>query len=482
MYLGVDLGTSSIKVIVADDNGCIIDSESINYPISFPQENFSEQNPNDWIKGFKKIICNLGKRLDLTKLLTISFSGQMHGLVILDKNDEVIRPCILWNDGRTVAECAYLNNVIGKDNLIEWTGNIALTGFTAPKLLWLKNNEAENFNRISKIMLPKDYLQYIITGVYASDVSDNSGTLYFDVANKKWSEPMLNILGINEKMLPEVFESSDIVGNVSNEMAKELGLSTSTVVVIGGGDQAMGAIGTGTINDGQISISLGTSGVIFINANEYVKNENASLHSFAHANGKYHLMGVTLSCAASSKWWVEDVLESNDYVNKLMGISKMDVDNLIFLPYLIGERSPINDPFAKGCLYGLSVTSNQKSITKSVIEGICFSLKDCLEIAKTSGISAQFARVIGGGSQSDDWLQILSDILNIEIRTINTNEGGALGAIILGMYAVGKFSSISEACDFMIKEEKSFYPKMSNVELYQKKFLKYKELYRKLKL
>ncbi len=481
MFLGVDLGTSSIKILLSDGDGKIVDSQSVEYPISYPCEGWSEQNPEDWWAGFVAVSKELGLRHDLSKIEAMSFSGQMHGLVILDENDNVIRPALLWNDGRTTAECDFLNNEIGKDKLISWTGNIALTGFTAPKVLWIKRNEEENFKKIKKVMLPKDYIQYKISGEFASDVSDNSGTLYFDVKNKVWSQPMLDILGLKEEFLPKVYESVEVVGSVKADVATELGYSTNCKTVIGGGDQAMGAIGTGTIKSGQISISLGTSGVIFINADEFVEDKNASLHSFAHANGKFHLMGVTLACAGTTKWWVEDILGTTDYGKVFDGISKTEIDNLLFLPYMMGERSPINDPFAKGTFYGLNLMHDQKAVTKAIIEGICFSLKDCLRVANEGGVFPKFARVIGGGTKSNDWLQMLSDILNLEIRTINTSEGGGLGAIILAMTACGKFDSIEKACDELIKETSTYLPKKEKVQGYEAKFEKYKNLYEKVK-
>lgn len=480
MFLGVDLGTSSVKILLADAEGKIIDSESVEYPIEYPHEGWAQQNPEDWWNGFKTVTNEMGKRRDISKIEGISFSGQMHGLVILDKNDQVIRPALLWNDGRTTAECDFLNNEIGKENLIKWTGNVALTGFTAPKVLWVKNNEPENFARIAKIMLPKDYIQYKISGEFASDVSDNSGTLYFDVQNKKWSAEMLEILGISESMLPKSFESVEVVGSVSSEVASELGLSTSCKTIIGGGDQAMGAIGTGTIKSGQISISLGTSGVIFINADEFVKDETAGLHSFCHANGNYHMMGVTLACAGTTKWWVEDILKTKNYNDVFEGIDKMPTDNLLFLPYMMGERSPINDPNAKGTFYGLNLMHDQKAVTKAIVEGVCFSLKDCLDVARAGGVAPKFARVIGGGAKSAEWIQMLADILNLEIRTINTAEGGGLGAIILAMTACGKFESIAKACDSLISETSSYLPNKEKTAEYLLKFNKYKQLYKKV--
>ncbi len=477
MFLGVDLGTSSIKVLLADKDGRLLGSESEKYPIFFPEIGYSEQNPIDWWNAFCSVIKKLGTRFDLSAVEGISFSGQMHGLVALDSDNNVIRPAILWNDSRTIAECEYLNNTIGKHNLVDWTGNMALTGFTAPKVLWLRDHEPENFAKISKIMMPKDFLAYKLTSVFASDVTDNSGTLYFDVENKCWSEPMLDILGIKKSQLPAIYESVDVVGTVQPSVADDLGLSDKTRVIIGGGDQAMGALGTATTKSEQVSISLGTSGVVFINADSYKKDKDASLHNFCHANGRYHLMGVTLSCAGGATWWVENILKMTDYTMAYDGINALDIDDTLFLPYLMGERSPINDPLAKGGFYGLSLGCTQKQMTKAVLEGICFSLKDCLLVANEMGIHPVSARVIGGASKSAELLQLLSDILGIEIKTINTAEGGGLGAIMLAMTACGRFKDIDSACTALVRDLKTFRPNADKTEQYTAKFAKFKALY-----
>lgn len=468
MYLGVDLGTSSIKLLLADQDGKIIDSASSVYTQYLPKLNWSEQNPLDWWDGFFACINNLGKRHDLKKIEALSFSGQMHGLVILDDNDNVIRPAILWNDGRTSEECNFLNTL----PIVDWTGNIALTGFTAPKVLWIKKNEPEHFKRISKIMLPKDYLVYRLTGVFATDVSDASGTLFFDVENVCWSQLILNILGIREDQLPKVHESVVVVGTVK----VDIGLSPKTKIVIGGGDQAMGAIGTGTVSDGQVSISLGTSGVLFINSQNFPAENNGRLHAFRNANGQFHLMGVTLSCAGSTKWWVEDVLGRVDYSTVFADITSMPVDDLIFHPYLMGERSPINDPGAQGAFYGLNASHGQKQMTKAVVEGVCLSLLDCIKAANDCGVFPTTARVIGGGAKSFEWVQTLSDVTGLTLQTIQTSEGGALGAIILSMTACGRFSTITEGCKILINEEKIFIPDRERTKVYEDKYKKYKNL------
>lgn len=478
MFLGVDLGTSSIKLLLGDENGRILDTESADYPLSYPQEHWSEQSPEDWWAGFCGALCALGKRQDILRVTHMSFSGQMHGLVLLDAADNVIRPAILWNDGRTAGECGYLNDEIGKDKLLAWTGNIALTGFTAPKVIWVKKHEPENFGRIAKLMLPKDYLVYRLTGILATDVSDASGTLFFDVQNRRWSEPMLAILGLSRGQLPAVHESGEVVGRVRADAAATLGLSAGVSVVIGGGDQAMGAVGAGAVQVGAVSINLGTSGVVFCNSGTYAQAGEA-LHAFCNACGTYHLMGVTLACAGSSRWWAEDVLETGDYDALFAGLSKRPLDSLVYLPYLMGERSPINDPHAKGMLFGLSASHGREAITKAILEGVCFSLRDCVEAARAGGVEISAARVIGGGSRSADWVQILCDILGIPLSVINTSEGGGLGAVILCAVAASRYESVPAACEALIRVTRSFEPDAQRHAAYEKKFGIYKKLYQR---
>lgn len=481
MYLGIDLGTSSVKAVLADASGNIIDSQSARYELYFPRDGYAEQNPEDWYLGLVAALKNLGVRRDLKEVKGISFSGQMHGLVILDKNDKVIRPAILWNDARTEEECGYLNGVIGKDKLIEWTGNIAFAGFTAPKLLWLKRHEPENFSRIDKIMLPKDYLAYRISGVFAGDVTDAGGTLFFDVANKRWSKPMLEILGIEQRQLPQVLESCAVIGEVGGEFAAASGLSRSAKVIIGGGDQAVGAVGTGTVGRDKLSISLGTSGVLFASAEKFASVRGGGLHSFCHADGKYHIMGVVLSAAGSLNWWIKDVLKSGDFDSELKNAVSVKAENLLFLPYLMGERSPINDPRARGSFYGLNLAHGRADMTRAVLEGVSFALYDCLTAVREAGIIAGSARVIGGGARSGEWLKILSDVLGIELRTVNTNEGGGLGAAMLAMTALGEYSDIEQCAANIIKDVKSFSPSGAEHRRYEEKFAKYKALYEKIK-
>ena len=480
MYLGVDLGTSSVKLVLADGEGRIADSASAKYPLLLPEDGWSEQNPEDWYAGVIACVRELGCRHDLSAVKGVSFSGQMHGLVVLDKDDNVIRPAILWNDNRTTEECAYLNDVIGKDKLLEWTGNVAFTGFTAPKLMWMKRHEPENFARIAKIMLPKDFVAYKMSGVFGSDVSDDSGTLYFDVKNRAWSAPMLGIIGITEEQLPAIFESTDVIGHVSEEFAAASGLPVSAKVVMGGGDQAVGAVGTGTVKEGRMFFSLGTSGVVFAPCAEFAASTNGGMHVFRHANGRFHFMGCMLSAAGSMQWWSEEVtgMSVGDLLDEMPGVC---TDAPIFLPYLMGERSPINDPNAKGAIYGINLAHKRADLTKAVVDGICFGLKDCYDNILGMGAEAGFARVIGGGSRSDKWMQILSDITGLELRRINTSDGAGLGAVILAMVGTGAVPSLDEACDRLIRDTDVFLPSESEHRAYAEKFAAFKELYARLK-
>lgn len=480
MYLGVDLGTSSVKLVLADGEGRIADSASAKYPLLLPEDGWSEQNPEDWYAGVIACVRELGCRHDLSAVKGVSFSGQMHGLVVLDKDDNVIRPAILWNDNRTTEECAYLNDVIGKDKLLEWTGNVAFTGFTAPKLMWMKRHEPENFARIAKIMLPKDFVAYKMSGVFGSDVSDDSGTLYFDVKNRAWSAPMLGIIGITEEQLPAIFESTDVIGHISEEFAAASGLPVSAKVVMGGGDQAVGAVGTGTVKEGRMFFSLGTSGVVFAPCAEFAASTNGGMHVFRHANGRFHFMGCMLSAAGSMQWWSEDVtgMSVGDLLDEMPGGC---TDAPIFLPYLMGERSPINDPDAKGAFYGINLAHKRADLTKAVVDGICFGLKDCYDNILGMGAEAGFARVIGGGSRSDKWMQILSDITGLELRRINTSDGAGLGAVILAMVGTGAVPSLDEACDRLIRDTDVFLPSESEHRAYAEKFAAFKELYARLK-
>lgn len=477
-FIGIDIGTTSVKIIALDEKGTIAKSVSKEYPISFPKPLWSEQNPKDWlnesINGLKEILDGLNK----DEVKAIGFSGQMHGLVTLDEHDNVIRPAILWNDQRTGNECDYLNKTIGQSEVSKWTGNLAIAGFTAPKILWLKKNEPENFQKIKKIMLPKDYVAYMMTGVFATDMSDASGTLYLDVKNRKWSADMLELLEINNNQLPKLYESYEVIGNMKPELLKELGLSSEVKVIIGGGDQAVAAVGSGVVKAGSCSLSLGTSGVVFTSNEEFFVDENNSLHSFCHANGKYHLMGVTLAAAASLKWWVESINCSKDYTEFLNEAEAAEIsDNLFYLPYLMGERTPHNDPNCRGTFIGMNITHQRKNMTRAVLEGVAFSLRDTFEIMKSMGVEIQRISINGGGTKSNLWSQIFADVLGLEVDKLNSNEGPAYGAAILAAVGYGQFENVEDACQKLIKVTETTRPNKENIEIYNEKYNKYRKIY-----
>ena len=376
LYIGVDLGTSAVKLLLMNGEGKIQKIVSREYPLSFPQPGWSEQNPEDWWTQSLEGIKELTSECDKSPVAGISFGGQMHGLVILDEQDEVIRPAILWNDGRTTKETDYLNNVIGKETLSKYTANIAFAGFTAPKILWVKENEPENFKRIKKIMLPKDYLAYKLSGTHCCDMSDASGMLLLDVKNRCWSKEMLDICGITEEQMPKLFESYEVVGTLKPELAEELGIPATCKIVAGAGDNAAAAVGTGTVGDGMCNISLGTSGTIFISSKEFGVDPHNALHAFAHADGNYHLMGCMLSAASCNKWWMDEIIGTKDYASEQDKIEKLGENHVFFLPYLMGERSPHNNPNARGTFIGLTMDSTRADMTQAVLEGVAFAIRD----------------------------------------------------------------------------------------------------------
>ncbi|MBQ2663559.1 MAG: xylulokinase [Clostridia bacterium] len=476
-YIGIDLGTSAVKMLMTDENGEIIKSVSKEYPLYFPHEGWSEQKPEDWWSAVKEGLKELTDGSDKSLAKGISFGGQMHGLVILDENDNVIRPAILWNDGRTQSEVDYLNNEIGKHKLSEYTANIAFAGFTAPKILWLKKNEPENFKRIKKIMLPKDYIAYMLTGVHSTDYSDASGMLLLDVKNKKWSQEMLDICGVDESVMPKLFESYEVTGTLKSELAEELGLNGDTKVIAGAGDNAAAAIGTGTVKHGQCNISLGTSGTVFISQDTFSVDDNNALHSFAHANGKYHLMGCMLSAASCNKWWLEEILKTNDYIGSQKDIKELGENNVFFLPYLMGERSPHNDPNVRGAFIGMSMDTTQSDMTQAVLEGVAFGLRDSVEVARSLGMEITRSTICGGGAKSPLWRNIVANVMNMEIVTLKKEEGPAMGGAILAMVGCGEYSDVYEAAEKLVKYDRVYSPDPELVGKYEIKYKEFNHLY-----
>lgn len=477
LYIGIDLGTSAVKLLLTDEKGTIKNVVSKEYPIYFPNSGWSEQKPEEWweqvVVGIKELITNIDK----DEIDGISFGGQMHGLVILDESDEVIRPALLWNDGRTWEECNYLNEVIGQENLSKYTANIAFTGFTAPKILWVKNKEPENFNRINKIMLPKDYIAYKLTGVHCTDVSDASGMLLLDVENKCWSKEMIEICGIKEDQLATLFESYEVVGTLKEEIATELGLNSHVKVIAGAGDNAAAAVGTGTVGNGMCNISLGTSGTIFISSGQFGVDPHNALHAFAHADGHYHLMGCMLSAASCNKWWMDDIVKDKDYIGEQQKINKLGENKVFFLPYLMGERSPHNDPDARGTFIGMTMDTTREEMTQAVLEGVAFALRDSFEVAKSLGIQIERTKICGGGAKSSLWRQIIANVLNVKVDQIESEEGPALGGAMLAMVGCGVYKNVEEAAEQIVKIINTVEPDEALVAKYDAQYKKFAKIY-----
>lgn len=475
-YIGIDLGTSAVKLLLCDGRGKILSEVSESYPVYTPHAGWSEQNPEDW---FDAVLRGL-ERLGGEDVAGISFGGQMHGLVALDEHDNVIRPCILWNDGRTERQTEWLNNVFGREKLSACTGNIAFAGFTAPKLLWLKENEPQNFAKISKIMLPKDYMAYRLTGTFCTDYSDASGTLLLDVKNRRWSQEMCDVCGIYAEQLSRLYESYAPVGYVKSCYRGIGGIGERTVVAAGAGDNAAAAIGTGTVYDGACNISLGTSGTLFISADKFFSDKNNALHSFAHANGRYHLMGCLLSAASANKWWTEDILGAN-YSLAEQARDIMGKNEVLFLPYLSGERSPHNDVNARGAFIGLTSSATRAQMSLAVLEGVAFAFRDCLNIAVRDGVSVTSSTICGGGAKSRLWCEIMADVLGIRIDAVKTEQGPSYGAAILAMVACGEYPSVEEAVGRIIRRVPLVQPDEKISALYNQRYAAFSSLYPALK-
>ena len=481
LYIGVDLGTSAVKLLLMDEKGNIKNIVSKAYPLSFPQSGWSEQNPEDWyeksVEGIKELLSGFEKE----QVAGISFGGQMHGLVTLDEDDKVIRPAILWNDGRSTKETDYLNEVIGKEKLSKYTANIAFTGFTAPKILWLKENEPEKFARIKKIMLPKDYLAYRLSGSFCSDYSDASGMLLMDVEHKCWSKEMMELCNITEEQLPKLYESYEVVGTLKEEVAKELSLSKEVKVIAGAGDNAAAAVGTGTVGEGNCNISLGTSGTIFISSKQFKVDPNNALHSFVHADGQYHLMGCMLSAASCNKWWLEEILKTTEFSKEQEGIVKLGENQVFYLPYLMGERSPHNDPQARATFIGMTMDTTREEMTQAVLEGVVFALRDSLEVARSLGIKIEKTKICGGGAKSPLWKKMVANIMNVKVEVIESEEGPALGGAILAAVGCGEYESVESAVDRFVKVIETVEPEAELVAKYEERYQKFKQIYPALK-
>ena len=482
LYIGIDLGTSAVKLLLTNEIGEILNSVTKEYPLSFPKPGWSEQDPRDWWKAVQHGILELTENFNKDQVRGIGCGGQMHGLVALDEDDRVIRPAILWNDGRTAEETEWLNTVIGKEKLSELTANIAFAGFTAPKLLWMKKHEPENFARIKKIMLPKDYINYRLTGVHSCDYSDASGMLLLDVAHRCWSKEMLEICGISEEQMPKLFESYEVTGTLRGFVSGSLGLPRDCRVVAGAGDNAAAAVGTGVVGEGGCNISLGTSGTIFISSKKFGVDPNNALHAFAHADGGWHLMGCMLSAASCNKWICKDILHTGDYAAEQAAVKEEDLgrNRVFFLPYLMGERSPINDIDARGTFVGMSMDTGRSDMVQAVLEGVAFAIRDSFEIAKSLGIPIVSSRLCGGGAKSPLWRKILADILNIRLEIPQTEEGG-YGAAMLAMVGCGEYKSVEECAGVLTSVSETIEPDPAAAARYETQYLKFKKIYPAMK-
>lgn len=477
LYIGVDLGTSAVKLLLMDEKGEIKKIVSREYPLYFPHPGWSEQKPEDWFEQAMDGIKELTAECDKENVAGISFGGQMHGLVALDENDEVIRPAILWNDGRTGEETDYLNQVIGKEKLSEYTANIAFAGFTAPKILWMKKHEPDNFAKIKKIMLPKDYLAYKLSGSFSTDVSDASGMLLMDVKNRCWSKEMLDICGVTEEMLPKLYESFEVVGTLKREIAEALGLSADVKVIAGAGDNAAAAVGTGTVGEGMCNISLGTSGTIFISSKKFGVDEHNALHSFAHADGHYHLMGCMLSAASCNKWWNEEILKTKDFAVEQSRITKLGENQVFYLPYLMGERSPHNNPDARAMFIGMSMDTTREDMTQAVLEGVAFGLRDSLEVARSLGIQMERTKICGGGAKSPLWKKIIANVMNMKVDVIESEEGPALGGAMLAAVGCGEYEDVETIAKKLVKVIDTVEPEEELVAKYEERYQKFRKIY-----
>ncbi len=483
LYIGIDLGTSAVKLLLVDDSGSIRNAVTKEYPIAFPQPGWSEQNPADWWSGCLIGLEELLAGFDAREVAAIGCGGQMHGLVILDADGEIIRDAILWNDGRTGEETDWLNRAVGKETLSSLTANIAFAGFTAPKLLWVKKHEPEHFARIAKIMLPKDYINYKLTGVHACDCSDASGMLLLDVAHRRWSEEMLRICGVTEAQMPRLFESYEVIGTVRPEIAAALGLRPDVKVAAGAGDNAAAAVGTGTVGAGGCNISLGTSGTIFISSDTFGVDPNNALHAFCHADGGWHLMGCMLSAAGCNKWLCEDILGTADYAAEQAAIDpeKLGCSHVFFLPYLMGERSPINDVNARAAFIGMTMDTTRADLVQAVPEGVAFAIRDSFEVARSLGLDIPRSKLCGGGSRSPLWRTIFANVLGIPLDLVKTEQGPGYGGAMLAMVGCGRFESVKAAADALVEVAGTVEPDPVLTARYEAQYQKFRAIYPALK-
>ena len=494
--LGIDLGTSGTRSVLFNPDGEVIAAKSAEYPLSQPQNGWAEQDPQDWWEAAIATISHVVRQsgVDPRQIAALGISGQMHGLVMLDEKGQVLRPSIIWADQRTGEECEDITRLVGKDRLIEITANPALTGFTASKIMWVKKHQPDIYKKTRRILLPKDYLRYKLTGDFATEVSDASGMQLLDVPGRQWSQEVLDKLGIARELLARVYESPEVTGHVSEEASRLTGLSQSTLVVGGAGDNAAAAVGTGTVQDGRAFTTVGTSGVIFAHSSKIAIDPKGRVHTFCCAvPGAWHVMGVMQS-AGLSKRWIRDTLcqveiaqaeklgiDSYDLVDALAAKSPVGSNRLIYLPYLMGERTPHLDPDCRGVFFGLSAMHQRDDLIRAVMEGVSFGLRDSLEILDNMGVKADKMLLTGGGAKSAFWRQLLADVYARPLSLINSPEGPALGVAILAGVGAGVYKSVESACDALVRPSDAIRPDMGKAAAYQRFHRLYQQLYPALK-
>ncbi len=484
--IGIDVSTTATKAILLDETGRVRGSATSTYSYETPHPLWSEQDPHLWWEATVEAVNQVLQQTGIpgSEVKAIGLTGQMHGSVLLDAEGEVVRPAILWNDQRTGVECEEIRRRVGPERLIRITGNDALTGFTAPKLLWVASHEPENWARVSHILLPKDYVRYRLTGVVAVDVADGSGTILFDLANRTWSDEVIADLGIDGSIMPPTFEGPEITGELSPEGAAATGLAPGTPVVAGGGDQSANAVGVGAVAPGVVALSLGTSGVVFAATVGPSIEPEGRVHAFCHAvPDRWHMMGVMLSAAGSLRWLRDAVAPKLGFEELATGAAETEpgCEGLLFLPYLTGERTPHPDPNARGAFVGLTIRHDLRHMTRAVMEGVAFGLRDGLDLMTAAGVARpDQIRASGGGVRSAVWRQILADVLEAEIFTVGTSEGAGFGAAVLAGVGSGWFDSVTEATDEFVKVEPAASPS-DDVELYRAAHSRYQALYPALK-
>lgn len=493
LYLGIDIGTTGTKSLLINPEGQVLAEANASYPLHQPKPGWTEQDPDDWwratVKTVRAIVKSAGARPE--EVRAIGLSGQMHGSVFLDADDQVIRPALLWNDQRTAAECDQITEAAGgRRQLVRLVANPALTGFQAPKILWLRNHESRNFDRLAKVLLPKDEIRRRMIGDYVTEVSDASGTLLLDVVRRQWSKTLLGKLDLDPGMLPRVVESADVTGTLTPRAAKQLGLTPECLVVGGAGDCAAGAVGNGVVKQGILSTSIGTSGVMFVHSDQPQYDAEGRLHTFCHAvTGKWHMMGVNLTSGGALQWWVESVLQglSGFPAKKLYQAATEEAADvaagsggLAFLPYLNGERTPHADPHARGAFVGMNLTHSRAAMTRAVMEGVTYALRDSLNIIESLDVPVRQIRVSGGGSKNALWRQMQADVFGRQVTTLRVEQGPAYGVALLAAVGDGAYRNIETACRATLEIAEKTKPARGNVKTYDRLFPIYQDLYRQL--